>query len=289
MSGGTAIASSYFLMTNSAGADPIKTRNYVLGVRTILVSAVSAGLLDRFARAAVLCSVLWCVSFGADQGGPLAASGALVTSEKPAVALNPVADAPRPFVKGDAVRITVSQDSLHFINGTYHIDDEGFVFLPVLGRVRVDTMPEKRLSMFLNSAYLQFLRYPTIQVQPLMRVSLLGGFVRPGLYYIPSSASLWDVVALAGGPQREDGMKKLAWERDGIVVNGSLLPIIQSGASLSTLGVRSGDLIRARQAPKRDGWEIFTTVVLPIIGVAVSAVSTSATLYYVYETYRGTR
>ena len=143
--------------------------------------------------------------------------------------------------------------------------------------------------MFLNSAYLQFLRYPTIQVQPLMRVSLLGGFVRPGLYYIPSSASLWDVVALAGGPQREDGMKKLAWERDGIVVNGSLLPIIQSGASLSTLGVRSGDLIRARQAPKRDGWEIFTTVVLPIIGVAVSAVSTSATLYYVYETYRGTR
>jgi protein involved in polysaccharide export with SLBB domain len=189
------------------------------------------------------------------------------------------------FAKGDAVRISVFSDSLHFVNGVYHIDDNGDVFLPILGEVRIDTMSAKSLAKLLNSSYVQFLRYPTVQVQPLIRISLVGGFAKPGLFYVAPSASLWDVVSLAGGPVREDGLKKMSWMRNGKTLSGDLEPVVQSGTSLSTVGVRSGDLIRTLQAPKRDRWEIFTTGVLPVLGVTISAVSAAATLYYVVETY----
>ncbi len=197
--------------------------------------------------------------------------------------------AERPFTKGDAVRIAVFQDSLHFVNGIYHIDDDGCVFLPIVGKVKIDTMPERNFSLYLNSVYLQFLRYPTVQVLPLMRLSLLGGFSKPGLFYISPSASLWEAIAMAGGPAREDGIKKITWERSGQTVSNNLLASIQSGASLKTIGIQSGDQLWVTHVPKRDGWEIFTTGVLPIISVSVSALAASATVYYVYQTYRGTK
>jgi protein involved in polysaccharide export with SLBB domain len=199
------------------------------------------------------------------------------------------ASVPRPFAKGDAVRIAVFQDSLHFVNGIYHIDDDGCVFLPIVGKIKIDTMPERNLTSYLNSAYLQFLRYPTIQVQPLIRISLLGGFAKPGLFYVSPSASLWDAVAMAGGPAREDGIKKITWERDGKTVNNDLLQSIESGVSLKTMGIRSGDQFWVTHVSVRDGWEIFTTGVLPILSVSVTAAATTATVYYLFQTSKGTK
>jgi protein involved in polysaccharide export with SLBB domain len=196
------------------------------------------------------------------------------------------ADSTHLYQKGDAVRIAVSSDTTHFVNGTYHIDDNGFVFLPVLGKVKIDSMTEKSFVSLLNSSYLSFLRYPTIQVHLLMRVSLLGGFAKPGLFYVDPSASLWDAIALAGGPVREDGLKKINWEREGQIIDKNLLPSIESGKSLSTLGMRSGDQLWITHVPKKDGWEIFSSEYLPVISVAVSALSTTATLFVVYQTYR---
>jgi protein involved in polysaccharide export with SLBB domain len=195
----------------------------------------------------------------------------------------------RPFVKGDAVRIMVAPDSVHFINGIYQIDDNGSVFLPIIGNVKIDTMSEKELSSFLNAVYLHYLRYPSLQVQPLIRVSLLGGFQKPGLFYVSPSSSLWEVVALAGGPVREDGLKKMKWERNGILKGMELLTPMESGVSLATMGIKSGDQLWITHVPKRDGWEIFTTDILPIVSISVSAVSATASLYFVYQTFKGTR
>jgi|GEM_PF-666481 protein involved in polysaccharide export with SLBB domain len=195
----------------------------------------------------------------------------------------------RPFMKGDAVRITVAPDTAHFINGVYHIDDNGRVFLPVVGSIKIDTMSEKELSAFLNAVYLHYLRYPSLQVQPLIRVSLLGGFQKPGLFYVNPSSSLWDVVALAGGPVREDGLKKLQWERGGMLRETALLGPVESGQSLATVGIKSGDQFWITHSPKRTGWEVFVADILPLVSISVSAVSTTASLYFVYQTYKGNR
>jgi protein involved in polysaccharide export with SLBB domain len=196
-------------------------------------------------------------------------------------------EAQYPFKKGDAFRLIVSPDTVHFLTGIYQIDDNGAALLPIVGIVKVDNMSEKTLTAYLDSLYLPYLRHPGLRVQPLIRVSLLGGFFKPGMYYLSPTSSLWDAVALAGGTVREDGLKKINWERGNVVLKKSLLPEIESGASLSKIGITSGDQLWVTHILKRDGWEIFQTNVLPLLSITISTAATLATLYFSYEAYSG--
>jgi len=208
---------------------------------------------------------------------------------QPAASNDEQSQAQFPIKKGDAFRISVFPDTVHFLNGTYHVDDNGKAFLPVAGPVKIDNLNEKNLTALLDTIYLPYLRYPTLRVEPLIRVSLLGGFRSPGLFYISPSASLWDALVLAGGPVREDGLKLIRWERDGAVIKKNLLPEIQTGMSLSTLGIRSGDQLWVTHEVRRDGWEIFQTDILPILEITVTAASAVATMFFSYETYLSRR
>jgi protein involved in polysaccharide export with SLBB domain len=194
-----------------------------------------------------------------------------------------------PFKKGDAFRLIVSPDTVHFLTGIYQIDDNGEALLPIVGKVKVDTWSEKKLTSYLDSLYLQYLRYPDLRVQPLIRVAILGGFSRPGMYYLSPTASVWDALAQAGGPIREDGLKKIHWERGKVVLKDNLLPDIETGVSLYKAGIRSGDQLWVTHEPKRDGWEIFQTNVLPILTVSISTAATVATLYFSYQAYNRNR
>jgi hypothetical protein len=191
-----------------------------------------------------------------------------------------------PFVRGDAVRISVYPDTTLFINGLYHIDDNGFVLLPIVGRTRIDTLTERQFESFLDTAYLRFLRYPMVQVQPLIRLTLLGGFQKPGLYYLSPHASLWDALAVAGGPIREDGLKKIKWERQGKVLQTGLAPAVETGTSLVSFGFKSGDQLWVTHVPKRDGWDIFISDVLPVVSISISAITAVGTLYFAYQVNR---
>ncbi len=191
-----------------------------------------------------------------------------------------------PFKKGDAFRIVVFPDTAHFLNGVYHIDDSGKVFLPVIGTMKVSSITEKNLTLLLDTIYLPYLRYPNVLVQPLVRVSLLGGFIKPGLFYVSPRASLWDAIELAGGTIREDGIKKIKWARDGSIVKKDLLTDFQAGTSLSSMGFRSGDQIFVTHVPKRDSWEIFREEVLPLLSLVIGTAATAATAYFTFETYQ---
>ncbi|MBN1129949.1 MAG: hypothetical protein JXA71_13230 [Chitinispirillaceae bacterium] len=192
-----------------------------------------------------------------------------------------------PFGKGDAFRIYVSPDTASFLNGTYPIDDDGYVFLPIIGRIKADTMSAGDFYAIVDSVYMPFLRHPNILIQPLIRVSLLGGFHKPGLYYISPSASLWDAVAVAGGPAREDGLKKIKWEHNGETVKEHLLADIEKGTSLKNLGFASGDQLRVTRLPKMEAWETFRTELLPVLSLTISAISASATMYVAYQAFKG--
>jgi|SRR5271157_1272136 protein involved in polysaccharide export with SLBB domain len=194
-------------------------------------------------------------------------------------------EAPYPFKKGDAFRLIVSPDTAHFLNGIFQIDDDGIALFPIIGKVRVDNLSEKKLTAFLDSQYLSYLRYPNVRVQPLIRVAMLGGFFRPGMYYLSPTSSLWDALAQAGGPVREDGLKKIHWERSNVVLKENLLPDIEAGVSLSKIGITSGDQLWVTHVVKRDGWEIFQTEVIPVLSISVTAMSAAATLYFSYQAY----
>jgi protein involved in polysaccharide export with SLBB domain len=151
-----------------------------------------------------------------------------------------------------------------------------------LGSVSVVKMSQKQLEELIAKTFIDYLRYPNISVRPLMRATVLGGFFRPGLYYVDPNASLWQLVGLAGGTLRADGINKIRWERDRAVVSKDLVPAYQSGQSLSTLGFRSGDQLCVTQRPQSDFWTTARNEVLPWISITVGLITPSLTLYQLY-------
>jgi protein involved in polysaccharide export with SLBB domain len=192
------------------------------------------------------------------------------------------------FIKpGEAIRIYAFPDTGTFINGFYPVDGQGRIYLPIIGKMDVTHITEKAFLDTLKSQYINYLRYPNIQIRHSIRISLLGGFHRPGLYYIDPDFSLWDAVYLAGGTMREDGLKRMQWERDRTPVAIDVIPYYQSGQSLRTIGFQSGDQLWTPVEPKRSWWEIAVRDV--ILSQVFPIITTSTSLYISYLAYRSYR
>jgi protein involved in polysaccharide export with SLBB domain len=188
----------------------------------------------------------------------------------------------QPFIAGDALKITTYPDTNTFPSGMYSIDGKGYADLPILGFVKVIDFTATQLEDTLKKAFVEQLRYPHLKVRPLLKVTLLGGFQRPGLYWIDPHASLWQTIQLGGVPTRSDGLKKLKWERSRTIVSADLVPQFQSGQSLYQMGLRSGDQLVALARPERTSWEAFRSEVLPLITFTLSTILTGATVYQTY-------
>jgi len=189
------------------------------------------------------------------------------------------------FVKpGEAIRIYAFPDTTSFINGFYPVDGKGRIYLPIIGKMDVSGMSEKAFLDTIKAQYINYLRYPNLQVRRLIRVSLLGGFLRPGLYYIDPDYSLWDAVNYTGGTLRDDGLLRMRWERDRKIVSKDIIPFFQSGQPLSSIGFRSGDQLCTPGEPKSSWWEVVVKDI--VLSQVLPAVTTGASLYISYIMYK---
>ncbi|MDO5576549.1 MAG: polysaccharide biosynthesis/export family protein [Fibrobacter sp.] len=173
------------------------------------------------------------------------------------------------FQPGDAVSIFLPLDTGSFLNGTYPIDHSGNIIIPAYGQIRVTEFTSDQLKSHIQTTYQEYLRYPEMQVEPLIRISLQGGFITPGFYYARPDQSLWNLIALAGGTTTERGLKKMRWERSNSIQERDLIPALQSGKSLRDLGFQSGDQIWTPVAPKSIS-EIIIRDILPVATFGLS-------------------
>lgn len=176
----------------------------------------------------------------------------------------------RPIL-ADAIRITVPLDDSSFLNGIYPIDDNGNAYIPIIGLIHVRNRTIDSLSQEVRSYLEQYMPYPELHFRPLIRASAQGGFVSPGFFYIEPEYSMWELIALAGGTTCESGLKKIVWERGNEVIDNNIIPYIESGRSLASIGFRSGDQLYT-PVDTRGLAEIFVGTVLPILTLAVSVV-----------------
>jgi len=184
-----------------------------------------------------------------------------------------------PFHAGDGLFLSTFPDTASLLNGVFPIDDGGFCEFPIVGKVNVVAMQKENLLKFLKKNFRSYLRYPNnIYVKPVVRVSLLGGFARPGLYYVDAQSSLWQVVNLAGGPLLEEGIYNMRWERNEDEVSDDLVKYFQSGTSLAKMGFKSGDILWTPSPNRRTIWDAIRDV-LPIFTFATS-------IWMLYNTYQ---
>ena len=177
-----------------------------------------------------------------------------------------------PYLPGDGLWISTFPDTTSFLNQTFPIDDRGYVDFPLVGRINVVQMTEQQLVGFIRNNYKLYTRSPNVAIKPMLRISMIGGFIRPGLYYVDYGASFWNTVRLAGGPILEDGIAEMQWERNGESVVDDLSPFIQRGVSLKNMGFKSGDIVWTPSPATETTGDQILKYGLPIITITTSLV-----------------
>lgn len=183
-----------------------------------------------------------------------------------------------PFKPSDGVFVNTFPDSNSFLNRVFPIDDRGYAEFPIVGKIDVSKMTEKQLIDFIKQTFKNYLRYPNVYVKPMVRISMLGGFQRPGLYYVDLNNSLWDAVFETGGPLLEDGVHEMRWQRNEEDRSDEISKLFESGMSLKAIGFKSGDQVWTPSPDARTVWDTIADV-MPILTFATS-------VFLMYNTYR---
>ncbi len=180
-----------------------------------------------------------------------------------------------PFKPGDGLFINTFPDSM-FLDGIYAIDDRGYAEFPIIGKVKVSKMTTVELKDVLRETFSSYMRSTNFYIKPMVRVTLTGGFVRPGLYYFDYNTSLWEVVRNAGGPTLEEGLYESTWQRDGDDID-DIMPYFENGISLKRMGFKSGDQIWTPTTLPRTFWD-YTRDILPVLTFATTIILTYYTI-----------
>ena len=172
---------------------------------------------------------------------------------------------------GDVIRIQVwdQRGPQNALSGEFPIDENHNLLFPIMGEVSVRDMSVQELRTRIRAELGRLFAQPYVAVVPLFRVAVLGEVMRPGLYSVDPTLSVYDVIALAGGALRSANERNLRLIRGGELhpLNLSAVSIAQS--TLRELGVRSGDqLLVPRKAITREDWALL----LQITNLAISII-----------------
>lgn len=224
--------------------------------------------MEKFCQLITLLLVLFSISF----------SKTTIIFTKSALTTVVQSEETYPFKPSDGVLVDVFPDTNSFLNKVFAIDDNGFSEFPIVGKVQVSNMTKIELSNFIKETYKIYLKFPNVYVKPVVRISLLGGFSKPGLYYVDVNSSLWDVVFEAGGTVTEDGIYEMQWDRNNEIESDDIAPLFEKGISLRAMGFKSGDQIWTPSPDARTIWDTITDV-MPIL-------TFTTTVFVLYNTYQ---
>jgi len=192
---------------------------------------------------------------------PAAAAPATIPAQAPNVDTTTSTLAIRP---GDVVRIQVwGHEEL---SGEFPVDENYNLLFPLVGSINVRNVTVSQLRERLNTELSQLFQRPFFTLTPMFRVAVLGEVYKPGLYSVDPTLTVFDLLALAGGPTRQANEKKLQLIRGGEAVHVSLEPEAMARSTLRELGVRSGDqLVMGRATFTREDFGLLLAIVNTIL------------------------
>ncbi len=89
-------------------------------------------------------------------------------------------------------------DALYYTS--YHVDEDGYLMLPLVDKIKVAGLTTNELKIKLDSAYTPYLKFASTSVKLAnMRVTILGEVNNPGLhYFFNGRTTILDAISLAG-------------------------------------------------------------------------------------------
>ena len=126
-------------------------------------------------------------------------SGACSSSPAPIV-LSPNAG-PATLAPGDSIRIDVMRYAQY--SGVYGIGTDGAIAHPLYQTVQASDIPLTGLRAAVADALREYIDEPTLIVEPLFEVVVVGTENVPGTYAMHPATTLVQAVARAGGPAKD--------------------------------------------------------------------------------------
>ena len=164
---------------------------------------------------------------------------------------------------GDLVRLRIWREP--DLSGDFLVGTDGVVVFPLIGPRQVMDRSPDALKVELVEAYAEYLRNPSIEVLPLRRVNIYGAVQQAGLYPVDPTMTLYDALALAGGPTTNGDPDKFELVRDGERVKAKLA----RDTRIDELPIRSGDQLFV---PERSWFSRNTGLVATMISATVSLI-----------------
>ncbi len=198
-----------------------------------------------------------CAAGGARAQNPAPAQNPAASAAQPA----PPADTLEPLAvrPGDVVRILVWGHQE--LSGEFPIDENYDLLYPLIGPINVRNLSVTGLRERLNTDLSQLFQRPFIAVTPLFRVAVLGEVLKPGLLSADPTLTIYDLIALAGGPTRDANQNKLQLIRGGENRRLSLDPAAIARSTLQELGVHSGDqVVVPRKSLTFQDWSLIVQI-----------------------------
>ena len=174
---------------------------------------------------------------------------------------------------GDVVRIVVfGHDEL---NGDYPVDENAILLLPIIGEIDVRDMPVADLRRRIREEFGRLYTQSYVSIIPLFRVAVLGEVIRPGLYSVDPTMTIYDVLATAGGPSQESKRTGIRLIRAGRQVPVPLEAEWLARATLRELGVRSGDqvVVPRKRLSSQDWWVVLTAINTALVAYTIFALN----------------
>lgn len=133
--------------------------------------------------------------------------------------------------------LEISVFSVADLDGTYQVDFEGLLKMPLIGEISAAGKTAGELSIELEQKYEEnFLQDPDVNVVILesvgRRITVDGSIKSPGLYPVSGNMSLLQSVALAGGPAQGANPRKVVVFRQ---INGE-----RHAAAFDLVAIRNG-------------------------------------------------
>lgn len=174
---------------------------------------------------------------------------------------------------GDVLRINVWPNTE--LSGEFTIEQDGFVYLPLLAEVRAAGVSVDDLRAELRRRYGEVQRNPVVTVTPMFQVSVTGAVQRPGIHMITPNTSVLDVVVMSGGFQGSADSENVRIVRPGQVTDYDAFRALETGVGMEAIALQSGD-------------HIFVPVVDPpwlTARTAFEVVRTASTLLLIWDRF----
>lgn len=169
---------------------------------------------------------------------------------------------------GDVIAMQVLGDPQ--MTNNYTVTPRRTLLIPgIPDEISVTGLLRSEIEDYLARVVAQYVRNPSVWVEPLMRISIFGAVNRPGFLIVPASMPLPDIIMqFAGGPSGNvDPERSKVTRGDREVLPGEAIEeAIREARSIDALNLQSGDRIEMGARPARN----FLGRALGVLGGAAS-------------------